>query len=272
MKILKKLSLSAVGLAVLLSFPAAAQNDGQQKSFDGQISSYDESARTLKVGGETYQVLPTTRITDANARSTPQAIANGQKVQGTYKESAEGKREVITLNITEKANTALGSAQDTTTSESGASFQGRVDRLDRNARTLTINGQTYQVLPTTRIAGKRGASADLSNLKNNQRVEGTYKQSAEGKREVLTLEIGQDEATPASAQTFQGRVDRVDPNTQTFTINNQTYQLLQTTRITGAQGTPVAASALNRNERVSGTYKESAEGKREVITLDIGAK
>jgi hypothetical protein len=268
-----------VGLSIALSFPVAAQNAGQEKSFDGQISSYDQAARTLTVGGQTYQLLPTSRITESDAQASASALATGHKVQGTFKESTEGKREVLTLNITERAKAAIGGTQDSTTAQSGASFQGRLDRIDRDARTLTINGQTYQILPTSRIIGRRGASVELSDLGRNQQVEGTYKESAEGKREVLTLEVtpvrqaaarAQDNATAESGASFEGRVGSIDRNAQTFTVNNQTYRILPTSRILGRQGTPVAVSELTRNQRVAGTYKESAEGNREVITLEIG--
>ena len=153
-------------------------------------------------------------------------------------------------------------------------------KINRNAKTFTIDGKTYQVLPTTRMVGRRGASVDLADLKADQRIEGTYKESAEGKREVLTLDFqrnnasakgsARDSVNTESGATFQGKVDRINRDNSTFVINGQTYQILPTTKMQDRNGSAIQMSTLNRDQHVQGTYHQSAEGKREVLTLEVG--
>lgn len=257
----------------------------QSGKFEGEIAAYNSSANTIRVKGETYQLLPTSRITQTQARIAPSALAAGQTVEGQFKESAEGKREVITMNVS-----GNGNASDTSRSQAslngnasnaaGTAFKGNVDRVDRDAQTFTINNQTYQLLPTSRMVGPQGASVQIARLQSNQNVEGTYKESAGGKREVLTLNIldrgntaaggSQGSTGVQSGASFQGNLDRIHRDTRTFTINDQTYQVLPTTRIVGRNGAAVDMSALQPNQHVQGTFKESEAGKREVLSLEIG--
>jgi ribosomal protein S1 len=183
------LALLAVGLSVS-SLPAADERSEQGASFKGKVSSIDKSAQTFKVDGETYQLLPTSRITKHEKRAVAGDLAVGQQVEGQFKRSAEDKREVLSMDVTKAADTSMGAARDRETSESGATFQGRISRVNRNADTIRVGNHTYHVLPTTQISRASGEATTLSNLRQDQRVRGTYKESAEGKRELLSLEVG----------------------------------------------------------------------------------
>jgi ribosome maturation factor RimP len=270
MKTLHRITLSlllASGLGAS-SLSALAQTSGKAVNFDGNVSSYDQSTRTLKVGGNSYQILPTSRITKSDQTSSADALSSGQHVAGTYKESAEGKREVIALDVTQNAG---GSQQ-------AQNFQGKVSSYDQASRTIKVDGETYQLLPTSRIM-KSDARSSADALAAGQKVEVRYKESAEGKREIITLDIAgdiasatgaaQDVSSTTSGSSFEGKVDKVNRNAKTFTINGQTYQILPTTRMAGRRGGTIDMGDLKADQRVEGTYKDSAEGKREVLTLDI---
>jgi len=266
-------------LAAALSVSAAEQSAAEQGvQFQGRVSSFDESERTLRVGDQTYQLLPTSRVTRSDKPASVSSLAEGQTVEGRYKMSAEGKREVLTLDITRDADRSVASGQDG--AGQGVKFQGQIGKIDREANTVTIDGTTYHVLPTSRLTGRAGRTAQLSDLSRNQQVTGTYKQSAEGRREILTLDVGreqgravgggQDRADVESGATFQGQVGRINRENNTVTIGGNTYHILPTTRILNRNGRPITLSDLNREQRVHGTYRESAEGRREVLTLEVG--
>lgn len=192
MKSSTKISLLALLTAALSISPltAADATSEQGASFEGKVSSYDKSSQTIKVDGETYQLLPTSRVTKSDATASAGQLATGQRVEGRYKESAEGKREVLEVDITRDADKAIGGSGDRATSESGATFRGKIGKIDRNAQTIRVDGKTYHILPTTTITRVNGASTTLSNIKQDQHVTGTFKESSEGRREVLTLEVG----------------------------------------------------------------------------------
>ncbi|HYG23062.1 MAG TPA: DUF5666 domain-containing protein [Verrucomicrobiae bacterium] len=191
MKLNSKLSLMgllALGLATL-PMSAADESSRQGASFDGKVTSVNKDAQTVVVGGETYQLLPTTRVTKGDQVAAVGDLAVGQQVDGRYKRSAEGKREVLNLDIT-KASAAVGGTSERSSSESGATFNGEVDRVGAANQTLRIGQRTYHILPTTRITRAIGDPMTFSDIKKDQYVSGTYKESAEGRLEVLTLEVG----------------------------------------------------------------------------------
>lgn len=180
---------------------AADETSAQGSSFDGRISAVNKEKQTITVGGESYQLLPTTRIKQDGQNTSSSDLAVGQRVDGRFKRSAEGNREVLTLDIAQGSTSAVGAARERATTESGASFRGRVDRINLEANRIRIDGQTYHVLPTTVMtrAGS-GNVTKLSDLRDNQFVSGTYKQSQEGRREILSIEVGRDQQNQNSNQ------------------------------------------------------------------------
>jgi hypothetical protein len=190
MKLFKNLSLATLLAALSLSPVLAADESRESRSFSGRVSAFDKSEQTVKVDGETYQLLPTSRVTKSDARAEKNDLAVGQRVEGRYKESAEGKREVLSLDITRGSDRATGGDRDRATRESGATFRGKVGKVDRSAQTIRVDGKTYHILPTTVMNKPAGGTTAFSDLKEDQHVSGTYKESSSGKRELLTLDVG----------------------------------------------------------------------------------
>ena len=84
----------------------------------------------------------------------------------------------------------MGAAQDQTTTGAGASFSGKIGKVDRSGQTIRVDKQTYQIRPTTTITRVDGSPMTLANLKEDQRVSGTYKRADNGTLELLSLQIG----------------------------------------------------------------------------------
>ena len=175
---------------------SAASSAEAGSQFSGRVGRIDTTAQTLTVGGQTYQVLATTKIMRDNKPASLNEVRAGQQVSGMYKLSAENKMELLTVDVGGRA-AATGAAQNNATSETGATFRGRVAKVDAAAQTVTVGNQTYHILPTTTISTTDGTAMTLANVKAAQTVSGTYKKSAEGRMELLTLRIAQPAAQPA---------------------------------------------------------------------------
>jgi hypothetical protein len=252
----------------------------EEQSVQGRITSINRDDRTIVIQNRTYQLLPTSRLTRNSRPVEFDDLERGQTVAGTYKPSAETKLEILSMDVGRNADTAVSAASDRNEAESGTSFAGRIDRVDRSGKTIRINDRTFQVLPTTQIKTARGESATLESIRNNQQVSGMYKESIEGKLELLSLNVGRvedrdtggtsDRLQSESGTSFGGRVDRVSPAAKSFRINDRTFHILPTTQIKTAEGQPMTLDAMRDNQRVTGTYKESAEGRLEVLTLTVG--
>lgn len=192
MKSVSKFSLFTA-LALGLSagaLRAADESSAQGAKFSGKVSSVDRSSQTVTVDGEKYQLLPTSRITKQDRSASASDLAEGQQVDGRYKRSAEDKLEVLTLDIAKDSDSAIGGTRDRTQRETGATFQGRLGKIDRANQTIRVGNHTYHILPTTTMTRGSGGTTTLSDLKQDQRVTGTYKESAEGRRELISIEVG----------------------------------------------------------------------------------
>lgn len=166
---------------------SAEATSGQSgESFSGKVAKIDPTAKTITIGTDTYQVLPTTRINIDGRAATFTQIQTGKQVSGNYKQSAENKKEIISMQI----GSAVGGTKDSTATETGARFNGKITKVDTAAQTFTIGTRTFQLLPTTQLSTTGGGTASISNLKVGQTVSGTYKQSAENKMEVVSLQVG----------------------------------------------------------------------------------
>jgi len=281
---IRKLAMAAVLTLGMVAFCPTANADNasaEGASFQGKVSSVDPSAKTVVVNGQTYQILATSKITNNQQPATANDLAIGEHVSGKYKKSAENKMEVLTMDITRQSSTAIGGTADNTATQSGSSFSGRVTQIDPAAKTLTVGTTTYQVLATTRIT-RDSKPSSLNEIRRGQQIAGQYKLSAENKMELLTVDVGgrvigavggtQNNPTTetGSAVSFSGRVTKIDPATQTVTIGARTFQILATSAITTAEGTTTTLADVKASQLVSGTYKKSAEGKLEVLTLHVG--
>ena len=70
--------------------------------FHGNIAAVDKVAKTITMRGEKHRVFyvtPQTKINKDNARTTLNAVAIGDYAGGYAREKADGKLELVTLNI-----------------------------------------------------------------------------------------------------------------------------------------------------------------------------
>jgi Cu/Ag efflux protein CusF len=210
-------------------------------------------------------------ITDRQA--SLDSIKTGQQVSGEYKQSSENKMELTSLEVFE----STGGTGDSSSAESGTSFSGKVGQVDTSSQTVTVDGKTYRILPTSRIT-KNDQQASLSDLKAGAQVNGQYKKSAENNLEVLSLEIAQatggtKDNSNADSQSggnkFSGKVSNVDLTRQRVTIGDRTYQVLPTTTVTLANGKQTSLNNVKPNQQVSGTYKQADSGNYEILSLRV---
>ncbi len=75
-------------------------------------------------------------------------------------------------------------------------LRGKVDSVDRQAKTFKINDRTFHVTADTRImkAGKPGTFADIA---VGEEVGGNYREGADKKLNVVSLRVGPRPAAPA---------------------------------------------------------------------------
>ncbi len=271
MKLIRKITLATLlaGGIALSASTTSAQDPGAEKAITGKVTSTDKTAQTVNIGSQTFQILPTTKITNMEKPASIDDIKSNQPVSGLYKLSAENKLELTSLDITGATGTG-------TTAESGTIFRGKVTKVDSAAQTVMIGNQTYVVLPTTKIT-KHNTQASFSDVKIGSLTHGTYKTSAENKMELTSLEIGTpgaiggtgNDVTTQTGNTFSGKISKIDPLTQTVTVGNRTYQMLPTTTLTTGAGRPATLANLKANQQVTGTYKQADSGKMELLSLQV---
>jgi hypothetical protein len=72
-------------------------------------------------------------------------------------------------------------------------FNGKISAVDKNAKTITLEGKekarVFLITSETRIRKER-KPATLDEVQVGERVGGSYRESAEGKMELLTLNVG----------------------------------------------------------------------------------
>lgn len=258
----------AAGLAFVSSYALAQQSSAQATSVKGKVTSVDKSAKTLVIDGETFYVLPTTRLTSRENRASLDDLQAGAQINGLYKQSTGNRRELLWLEISE----AVGGSEAGATSASGAQFSGKVSKVDAEAKTVNIGNQTYRVLPTTRIISD-DEPATFEDIQVGSQLTGRYKLSAEKLRNLLSVEVPkavggtESDATSESGASFQGRVSQVNTQARTLTINNQTYQFLPTTRIT--KNDEARFEDIKKGTPLSGQYKLSSENKMNLLAIEI---
>ena len=277
MKSIRRMTLAAVlatSLAMFTLNTTAQPSGGSESTVKGKVTSVDKSSQTIVIDGRTFQLLPTTRVTSNDQQVSIDNLKTGQQVSGQYKQSAENKMELTSLEVSE----SVGGTSDSSSGESGNNFSGKVSKVN-SASTVSIGGQTYHILPTTRIT-KNDQPASISDLKAGTQVSGQYKKSAENNMEVLTLEIspavgGTDNTTGGTSSEsgggtkFSGKVSNVDMTRQRITIGNRTYQMLPTSTLSLPNGKQTTLTNLKPNQQVSGTYKESTSGNFEILSMQV---
>jgi len=77
-------------------------------------------------------------------------------------------------------------------------FNGKIDSVDKQAKTIKVGERVFHVTPTTRII-KDGKPATLDNAKVGDEVGGAYREGEEKKLNLLSLRIGPKPAAPGAA-------------------------------------------------------------------------
>ena len=278
MKSIRKMTLAAALATAVAMFTlnaGAQQSSAGETSVKGKVTSVDKSGQTIMIDGRTFQVLPTTRITSSDQQVSLDNIKTGQQISGNYKQSAENKMELTTVEV----SPAVGGTSEGTTSVSGTSFSGKVSKVDPAAQTVTIDNQTYHILPTTRIT-RNDQQASFNEIKVGSQLSGQYKKSAENNLEVLTVDTasavgGTKDSSAGSTSSesggskFSGKVSNVDMTRQRVTIGNRTYQMLPTSTLTLPNGKQTTLTNLKPNQQVTGAYKESTSGNFEILSMQV---
>jgi hypothetical protein len=186
-----KMELTTVEVSPNVGGTSEGTASASGTSFSGKVSKVDSGSQTLTVGNQTYQILPTSRITKNDQQASISDVKAGTQVSGQYKKSAENNFEVLTLDI----SSAVGGTSDSTTggtsgeSGGGTKFSGKVSNVDMTRQRVTIGNRTYQMLPTSTLTLPNGKQTTLTNLKPNQQVSGTFKESTSGNFEILSLQV-----------------------------------------------------------------------------------
>ncbi len=109
LKLIVICALAACGTEII--FPAQAEDKPAASSevkkeraipFNGKINEIDKTAKTISIGKEkkrTIHITAKTRIMKAGKTATLEDAAVGADVGGTYRESADGKLEAVSLRI-----------------------------------------------------------------------------------------------------------------------------------------------------------------------------
>jgi hypothetical protein len=100
-------TVAAVGL-MAPAFPAASQEspgqkqekaDKAQQPFHGKVDSVDTSAKTLTVDGKLIYIADTTKLTKAGKAIMLSDVQSGDQVNGTTRQTFDGKTEAITVKV-----------------------------------------------------------------------------------------------------------------------------------------------------------------------------
>jgi len=184
-----KLELVTVEVSPSVGGTTEGTSSDSGTSFSGKVSKVDSASQTVTVGSQTYQVLPTTRITKNDQQASLSDIKSGTELSGQYKKSSENNLEVLSMDIAPAVGGTKDSTSGGSTSESGNKFSGKVSNIDATRQRVTIGNRTYQMLPTSTLTLANGKQTSLGNLKPNQQVSGTYKESTSGNFEILSLQV-----------------------------------------------------------------------------------
>lgn len=119
------------------------------------------------------------------ALAGPSSPAFGQEV----KKEDKAKKEKAAGDTTEKAPNKQGFIP----------FHGKIDAMDKTAKTIKVGTRTMQVTSETKIK-KAGQPATLATAAVGEEVGGTYKKTDDGKLLLQSLRIGPKPEVPAEAK------------------------------------------------------------------------
>jgi len=68
-------------------------------------------------------------------------------------------------------------------------FRGKIDALDKEARTIKVGARQFQVVDATKIM-KAGKTATLNDATMGEEVGGAYREADSGKLELVSLRLG----------------------------------------------------------------------------------
>jgi len=92
-----------VGAADQKPIPNAKKNDPAARSslpFHGKLDSVDQTAKSIKVGDRTFQVMTTTKITKDGARpGTLEDAKVGEAVAGAFHQGDGGQYQLVSLRL-----------------------------------------------------------------------------------------------------------------------------------------------------------------------------
>jgi hypothetical protein len=265
------LALLAASVAMIPTAIRAQSDDAPEASIKGKISSVDASDQILIINSRAYQVRPTTRITSDNKPAKLSELEVGSSVAARYKQGAEDKLELISVD----AQQAVGGPGESATAQSGASFSGKVSKVNPSTKTITVGDQTYHLVPTTQLSAS-DQPANFADIQVGTQLSGQYRTAADQRRELLSVDIqavggSGDTAERESGTTFSGSISQVNTANQTLTIDNRVYHISPTTTVTTADGKPGAVANLKANQKVAGTFKQADNGSYELLSLRVSA-
>lgn len=73
--------------------------------------------------------------------------------------------------------------------EKGELFKGKVEAVDAEAKTLTVDGAVIAVTATTKLT-KAGKEIKLTEIKVGDQIHGRARKNAEGKTEAIKIQVG----------------------------------------------------------------------------------
>ncbi|MDB6030382.1 MAG: hypothetical protein JWM16_720 [Verrucomicrobiales bacterium] len=85
--------------------PAAAAKKQRPVPFSGSVVAVDKTAKTITIGKNklrVFQITGETKINKDKKPATLDQIVVGEMVGGSYRENADGKLEIVTLNAGER--------------------------------------------------------------------------------------------------------------------------------------------------------------------------
>lgn len=96
-------ALSAFSASTLSAADKKPEKEEKAKAqhipFHGAMTDLNKTAKTFKVGERTFQVTAETKFTKAGKPATFDDAKTGEDCGGTYKETAGGKLEVLSLRL-----------------------------------------------------------------------------------------------------------------------------------------------------------------------------
>lgn len=85
--------------------------------FYGEVAAVDAAAKTVTIGENVYQVTDATQIHNADKPAKFEDVQVGKKIGGNYK-TADGKKEIVKLNVGVKQDSAKPAAKGKAKAES----------------------------------------------------------------------------------------------------------------------------------------------------------